>query len=131
MELKLNCLEAPDELQMYTLSHNTANAETDRTKPKCHYFKKPGHYKNQCRFLKKQQEQSENNQNDPGNKNCDANNSHPNGNVDNPNNNNKNTNRVERKPKTVYPPCETCGRKTIPQWNSTTEPMQPIDRLPG
>ena len=109
-ELKLNGFEAPDELQINTVSHNTVNANADRTKPTCHYCKKPGHYKNQCRFLKKQREQTENNQNNPGNKSSNANTSNPNSNVNNPNNNNKNSNRAERKPKTVYPPCETCGK---------------------
>ena len=72
-------------------------------------LKKPGHYKNQCRLLKKQREQTENNRNNPGNKNSDANNSNPNTNVCN-NNNKKNGNRAEKKPKTVYPPCLTCGK---------------------
>ena len=109
-ELELNGLEAPHELQINTVSHNNVNANADRTKPTCHYCKKPGHYKNQCRLLKKQREQTENNQNNPGNKNSDANTSNPNGNANNPNNNNKNSNRAERKPKTVYLPCETCGK---------------------
>ena len=109
-ELELNGLEAPDELQTNTVSHNTVNANTDKTKPTCHYCKKPGHYKKQCRLLIKQREQTENIQNNPGNKNRDANTSNPKGNVNNPNNNKRNSNRAERKPKTVYPPCETCGK---------------------
>ena len=109
-ELELNDLEAPDELQINIVSHNTANANADRTKPTCHYCKKPGHYKNQYRLLKKQREQTENNPNNPGNKNSDADTSNLKGNVNNPNNNNRNSNRAERKPKTVYPPCETCGK---------------------
>ena len=109
-ELELNGLEAPDELQINTVSHNTANANADRPKPTCHHCKKPGHYRNQCRLLKKQREQTENNQNNPGNKNSDANTSNPSSNVNNHNNSNKNSNRAERKPKTVYPPCETCGK---------------------
>ena len=60
-------------------------------------------------MLKKQREQTENSQNNPGNKNSDANTSNPNANLNNPNNN-KNSNRAERKPKTLYPPCETCGK---------------------
>ena len=59
---------------------------------------------------KKQREQTKNNQNKPGNKNSDANTSNPNSNINNKNYNNKNSNRAERKPKTVYPPCETCGK---------------------
>ena len=109
-ELELNGLEAPNELQINTVSHNTVNANVDRTKPTCHYCEKPGHYENQCRLLKKQREQTENNQNNPGNKSSDANTSNPNGNVNNPNNNNRNSKRPERKPKTVYPPCETYGK---------------------
>ena len=109
-ELELNGLEAPDDLQINTVSQNTVNANADRTKPTCHYCKKPGHYQNQCRLLKKQREPAENNQNNPGNKNSDANTSNPNGNVNNPNNSNRNSNRAERKPKTVYPPCGTCGK---------------------
>ena len=91
-ELELNGLEAPDELQIYTVSHNTANANAGRPKPTCHQCKKPGHYRNQCRLLKKQREQTENNQNNPGNKNSDANTSSPNSNVKNHNKNNKNSN---------------------------------------
>ena len=113
-ELELNGLEALDELQINTVSHNTVNANADRSKPTCHYCKKPGHYKNQCRLLEKQREQTEIFQNNPGNKNSDVNTSNPNGNVNNPNNNNnnnyRNSDRAERKPKTVYPPCETCGK---------------------
>ena len=43
-EIELNGLEAPDELQINTVSHNTVNANADRTKPTCHYCKKPKHY---------------------------------------------------------------------------------------
>ena len=58
-ELELNRLEAPDEPQIKTLGHNTANANADRPKLTCHHCKKPGHYRNQCRLLKKQREQTE------------------------------------------------------------------------
>ena len=109
-KLELNGLEAPDELHLNTVSHNTVNANADRTKPTCSYCKKPRHYKNQCRLLKKQREQTESNQNNPGNKNSDAKTSNPNSNVNNPNNNNRNSNRAERKPKTVYQPCGACGK---------------------
>ena len=78
--------------------------------------KKPGHYRNQCRLLKKQREQTENNQNNPGNKKSDANTSNPNGNVNNPSDNNRNSNRAQRRPRTVYSPCETCG-----ETNNSTE----------
>ena len=108
-ELELNGLEAPDELPIDNVSQQPTNINADRPKPTCHHCKKPGHYRNQCRLLKKQREQTEKNQNNPGNKNSDTNSSNPNSNV-NKNNNNRNSNRAERKPKTVYPPCETCGK---------------------
>ena len=38
-EFELNGLEAPDELQINTVSHNTVNANADRAKPTCHYCK--------------------------------------------------------------------------------------------
>ena len=55
-ELELNGLEAPDELQIKTVTQNTVNANADRTKPTRHYCRKPGPYENQCRLLKKQGE---------------------------------------------------------------------------
>ena len=113
LKLKPKTQNKTDELQIKTVSQNTVNANADRTKPMCHYCKKPGHYENQCRLLKKQREQTDDNQNNPGNKNSDANISNPNGNVNNPNNKNRNSNRAETKPKTVYPPCETCGKTNL------------------
>ena len=108
-ELELNGLEAPDELPINNVSQQPTNTNADRPKPTCHHCKKPGHYRNQCRLLKKQREQAENNQNNPGNKNSDTNTSNPKSNV-NKNNNNRNNNKAETKPKTVYPPCETSGK---------------------
>ena len=129
-ELELNGLEAPDELPINNVSQQPTNTNANRPRPTCHHCKKPGRYRNQCRLLKKQRATTENNQNNPGNKNSDANTSNPNSNANN-NNNNRNNNRAERKPKTVYPPCETCGKTNTPQRNVILEPMQPIDRLPG
>ena len=129
-ELELNNLEAPDELPINNVSQQPTNTNANRPKPTCHHCKKPGHYRNQCRLLKKQREQTESNQNDPGNKNSDASTSNPSSNVNN-NKNNKNSNRGERKPKTVYPPCETCGKTNHTTEKCYLEPMQPIDRLPG
>ena len=110
-ELELNGLEAPDDLQINTVSQQLTNANADRSKPTCHQCGKPGHYRNQCRLLKKQREETENNQNNPGNKNSDANNYIPDNNTNNNDQNNfKNSNRAETKPETVHPPCETCGK---------------------
>ena len=46
----------------------------------------------------------------PGNENGGANNSNPNNNINNKKNNNHKKNGAQRKPKTVYLPCETCGK---------------------
>ena len=51
-ERELNGLEAPDELQINTVSHDTANTNAGRRVPTCHHCKKPGQYKNQRRLLK-------------------------------------------------------------------------------
>ena len=114
-ELELNGFEAPDELPIKNVSQQPTNNNPNRHRTLCHHCKKPGHYKNQCHLLRKQREQIDNIQNNPGNKNSDANTSNPSSNVNN-NNNNKNSNRAERKPETVYPPCEACGKT-----NHTTE----------
>ena len=93
------------------MSQQPTSTKADRPKLTCHHCKKPGHYRNQCRFSEKQREQTEKKHNNPGNRNSDGNNFNPNSNVNNyNNNNNKNSNRAKRKPKTLYPPCETCGK---------------------
>ena len=107
MELELNGLEAYDELQTNTLSHKTANAIAEGPKPTCHYCKKPGLYRNQCRLLKRQNEQTQKN---PANKNSGVSKSIPNNKTNKNNINYKNSDKPERKPKTVYPPYKTCGK---------------------
>ena len=102
-ELELNGLEAPDELQINTVSQQPTNTNADRPKPTCHHCKKPGYSGNQCRLLKKQREQTEKNQFHPGKRNSDANNSIP-------DNNTNNSNRADGKLETVYLICETCGK---------------------
>ena len=129
-ELELNGLEAPDELPINNVSQQPTNIYADRPKPTCHHCKKPGHYRNQCRLLKKQREETENNQNNPGNRNSDTNTSNPNSNI-NKNNNNNNSNRAERKPKLFTHSVRHVAKQTTPQRNVILEPMQPIDRLPG
>ena len=75
-ELELNGLEAPAEPQIRNVSHNIRNTNADRPKPTCQHCEKPGHYKNQCRLLERQKEQSDI-QNIPRNKNSGAKNSIP------------------------------------------------------
>ena len=110
-EVELNGLEAPDEQQINIVSQHATHINADRPKPTCHYCKKPGQYRNQCRLLKKQLKQTESTQNNPGNRKSDADNSIPDNKTNNNNHiNYRNCNRAEGKPETVYPPSETCGK---------------------
>ena len=54
--LELNILEAPDELQIYTVSQHATNTDANRPKPTCHHCNKPAQYKTQRRLLKKRKE---------------------------------------------------------------------------
>ena len=111
-ELELNGLEAPDEIQLNTVIQQDTQQNSGKPKPTCHHCKKPGHYRNQCRQLKREKDQTRNNTNSATNNNGSAQtNSNPNKNkvTDNAKGNNTNNQR-DRKPRTVFPPCETCGR---------------------
>ena len=60
-ELKLNGLEAPDEMQLNTVIQQDTRQNSEKPKPTCHHCKKPGHYRNQCRQLKRGKDQAQNN----------------------------------------------------------------------
>ena len=45
-ELKLNGLEAPDELQLNTVTPQATQQNSNTPKPTCHRYKKPGHCRN-------------------------------------------------------------------------------------
>ena len=64
-------------------------------------------------------QQIEGNPDNAGNTNSDTNDSNP--------NNHKN----DRKSKTLYPPCETCAKRTTSQRDVTLEPMQQTGHFPG
>ena len=110
MELELKGLETPDELQINTVSQQPTNTNADKHKPMCHHCKKRVQNGNQCHLLKRQKKHSEDTQNNHGNKNSGANNSIPNNNTNKNNNNYKNSGIAKQEPKSVYPPCETCGK---------------------
>ena len=114
-ELELNGLEAPDEIQLNTVIQQDTQQNSGKPKPTCHHCKKPGHYRNQCRQLKREKDQGQNNTDSA------ANNKNNNGSAQtnsNPNNNKvtdnakgiKTNNQRDRKPRPLFPPCETCGR---------------------
>ena len=129
-ELELNGLEAPDELPINNVSQQPANTNANRPKPTCHHCKKPGHYRNQCRLLKKQREQTEDAQKNPGNKNSSANTSNPNSNVNN-NNINETVTEPEGSQKLFIHPVRHVAKRTIPQRDVMLEPMQQTGHFPG
>ena len=81
-ELELNSLEAPDEMQINTVTQQASQQNSGKPKPTCNPWKKSGHYRNQCRQLKRKKDQirnitlcAENNNNNNGSAQT---NSHPN-----------------------------------------------------
>ena len=116
-ELELNGLEAPDELQINTVTPKTANANADSPKPTCHHCKKPEQYRNQCRLLKRQKKQSDDTHNHPGNKNLGANNSIPDNNKNKNNNNSKKIREPRKSQKLFIHPVRHVGRQTTPRTN--------------
>ena len=68
-ELELNGLEAPNEIPMNTVTQQAPQQNSNKHKPTCHHCKKPGHYQNQCRQLKRENYQTRNNTNSANNNN--------------------------------------------------------------
>ena len=117
-ELELNGLEAPDVMQMKFVTQQSTKQNPEKPKTTCHHSKKPCHYRNQCRQLKREKEQTENNINNVGNSNNNVGQTNPNYKnnfLSNTKANNTN-NQKYRRPRPVYPPCETCGKS-----NQSTE----------
>ena len=110
-ELELNGLEAPDEMPINTVMQQASQQNSDKPKPTCHPYKKPGHYQKQCRQFKREKDQARNNTNSANNTNGSAQtNSNPNNKVANNTKANNINNQRDRRSRTVFPPCETCGR---------------------
>ena len=113
-ELELNGLEAPDEIQLNTVIQQDTQQNSEKPKPTCHHCKKPGHYRNQCRQLKREKDHAQNNTdsaaNNKNNNGSTQTNSNPNQKAPVVNKANKTNNQRDRKPRPVFPPCETCGR---------------------
>ena len=110
-ELELNGLEAPDEMSINTVTQQAPQQNSDKPNPTCHHCKKPGHYQNQCRQLKREKDQARNNTNSANNTNGSAQpNSNPNNKVANNTKANNIKNQRDRRSRPVFPPCATCGR---------------------
>ena len=111
-ELELNGLEAPDEMSINTVTQQAPQQNSKKPRPTCHHCKKPSHYQNQFRQLKREKDQTRNNTNSANNNNGSAQtNFNPNNNkVANNTKGNNINNQRDRKSRPVFPTCETCGR---------------------
>ena len=137
-ELELNSLEAPDEMPINTVTQQAPLQNSESPKPTCHHCKKPGHYQNQCRQLKRGKDQTRKNTNSTNNNNCSAQtNSNPNNEVSNNTKANYTNNQRDRRSRPVFPPCETCGRtnhsteKCYLGANAANRPLPRNRRLEG
>ena len=110
--LELNGLEAPDEMPISTVTQQAPQQISNKPRPTCHHCKKSSHYQNQCRQLKREKDQTQNNTNSAKNNNESAQtNTIPNNNKIANNTKRKNiNNQRDRRSRHVFPPCETCGR---------------------
>ena len=102
-ELKLNGLEAPDEMPISTPTQQAPQQNSDKPKPTCQQSKKPVNYQNQCRELKREKDQTQNNTNSANLSNGSTQpNSNPNNKVSN-NTKANNTNNQRQKTYTWFP----------------------------
>ena len=59
-ELELNGLEAPDEMQINTVTQQASQQDSEKPKPTCHHCNKVGPYRNQCHQLKREKKPNPN-----------------------------------------------------------------------
>ena len=97
-----------------TMTQQAPQQNSNKPRRTCHHCKKPGHYQNQCRQLKREKDQTRNSTNGAKNNNGSA--------QTNPNHNNNNNkvaintkgsnlnNQRDRRTRPVFPPCKTCCR---------------------
>ena len=132
-ELELNGFEAADEMPINTVTQQAPQQNSNKPRATSRHCKKPGHYQNQCRQLKREKDQTRNNTNSANNNNGSAQtNSNPNNNkVANNTKGNNINNQRDRKSRPVFPPCETSGRNNHSRENSTMAQMQQTDRRHG
>ena len=110
-ELELSGLEAPGEMPINTVTEKARQQNSNRHKPTCHHCKKPGHYQNQCRQLKREKDQTRSKTNSANNINGSAQtNSNPNKKVANNTKGEKINDQRDRRSRLVFSPCEACGR---------------------
>ena len=91
------------------MTQQAPQQNSNKPRPTCHHCKKPGHYQNQCRQLRRRKEKTRNNTNSSNNINGSAQ-TNPNLKVANNTKGNNINNQRDRRPKPVFLPCEICGR---------------------
>ena len=105
-ELQLNGLEAPEEMQTKTVTQKATHQNSEKSKPTCHRSKKPSHYRNECRQLKREKYEAQNNTNTAGKNNNSfgaQTNSNSNNNIPNNTNANNSNNQKRQKTETRLP----------------------------
>ena len=99
---------------MNTVTQQVTQQNSENPKPTCHHCKKPGHYRNQWRQLKREKDQTRNNTNtaDNNNKNIGGGQTKSNSNdkIFNDTNANNTNNEKDRRPRPAYPPFDTRGK---------------------
>ena len=94
-----------------TVTQQAPQQNSNKPKPTCHHCKKPGHYQNQCRQLKREKVQTRHNTKSANNNNGSAQtNSNPNNKTANKTKANNIIIQRDRRPRPVFPSCEPCGR---------------------
>ena len=134
-ELEINGLEAPDEIQLKTVMQQDTQQNSEKPKPTCHHCKKPGHYRNQCRQLKREKDQVHNITDSA------ANNKNNNGSAQTNSNPNHKAPAETRRTIQIFKetedldlsfhPVRRVAEQTTPQRDATLEQTQRADRLPG
>ena len=135
-ELELNGLEAPDGMQLNTVMQQDRQQNSEKPKPTCHHCKKPGHYRNQCRQLKREKDQVQNSADSA------ANNKNNNGSAQTktPTPTIKHQSQTRRTIQIIketedldlsFHPVRHVAEQTTPQRDATLEQTQRTDRLPG
>ena len=111
-------MDAPDEVQVNSVTQQVTQQKSEKSKPTCHHCKKPSHYRNQYCQLKRGKDQGQYNTNSAGNNN-DKNSSQTKSDCNNkiPNNTNANNtnNQKERNPDLSTHPLRPMLKLTIPE----------------
>ena len=93
------------------MTQQASQRNSEKPKPTCYHCKKPSHYQNQCRQLKREKDKARNHTDSADNNNGSAQtNSNPNNKVSNSTKANNINIQRDRRSRLVFPPCETCGR---------------------